>query len=227
MAKNDSINIVCLTRAVDRYVVAITKDSEELVKCVMSDYKRKSQTVAKNAIAKVYNVKKGKIFAGGEKGLGTMSLTGSLPGMDLGLKFTGPVLRPMAFGMRPMTPPGGEKPYKLTQMVYKGKREQIGEFKRPKRKGRKRGVHTSTSSPTMLFNLVSKKQKAAGEAVASNWLPGRRDSRRRTDISTFKTTSVAGMARNEDVKRQIVAESEGYLLKRIEHHYKRLMQKHS
>lgn len=227
MAKNDSINIMCLTRAVDRYVAAITKDSEELVKCVMSDYKRKSQTVAKNAIAKVYNVKKGKIFAGGEKGLGTMSLTGSLPGMDLGLKFTGPTLRPMHFGMRPASPPAKEKPYKLTQMVYKGKREQIGEFKRPKRKGRKRGVHTSTSSPTMLFHRTGGQNPAKVYGEDRYYVPGRRTSANRRSVKTFTTTSLAGMVRNEDVKSQIVAESEGYLLKRIEHHYKRLMQKHS
>lgn len=226
MAKNDSIDIMCLTRAVDRYVASITKDSEELVKCVMSDYKRKSQTVAKNAIAKVYNVKKSKIFAG-DKGLGTLSLTGSLPSMDLGLKFTGPTLRPMHFAMRPTTPPAGEKPYKLTQMVYKGKREQIGEFKRPKRKGRKRGASTSDSSPTMLFHRTEKQEPGRAYEKTYDYVPGRRTQAKRLPLTTFTTTSLAGMVRNEDVKNQIVAESEGYLLKRIEHHYKRLMQKHS
>jgi len=215
------IDIRCIKSSVDKYLERVTKDSKELVSCTLSDYRRKSKTVSKNAITKVYNAKKNSLFEGKEA-LGRFSVSEDMD--DLSLMFSGPVLSPIRFGMRPTAPKAGEKSYKLTQTVYKGHKEVIGEFKKPKRKGRKKGTRKSTSSPGMLFNLPAARNADGG--INRKYIPGRRESTKRTDIRTYKTTSVAGMVRNEDVQKQIIKESEGYLIERLEHHHARLMAKH-
>lgn len=207
------------TAQVTRVLESITKDSKTLIKYTMSDYKRKAKTIAKEGICEVYNVKKGQVFGSSEKsGLGTLNLKGSLT--NLALEFKGLVLRPMHFSMKPNKPPANEKPYTLTQTVYKGKTETIGQYRKPRRRGRKKGVYTSDKSPVMLFHRW---YTVKAYDKSHQYIPGHRTRPdNRNAIKSFTTTSLAGMVRNENVEKRVMDESRDYLLDRLQHHYNRL-----
>ena len=148
---------------------------------------------------------------------GTLNVKGDLASLALEFKIL--ILIPIHFSMK-LNHRQMKRPYTFTQTVYKGKTETIGQYRKPRRKGRKKGVYTSDKSPVMLFHRW---YTVKAYDKPHQYIPGHRTRPdNRNAIKSFTTPSLAGMVRNENVEKRVMDESRDYLLDRLQHHYNRL-----
>ena len=171
---------------------AINKDAEGVVKRTVSDFKSRAPAWVSAAVTETYGIAKSEVkgaFSGAKKTAGRVKLKGTTID-NIGLVYSGRVLTPLRFKMKPTAPPARRPmpPYQITAEIYKGKRKGLAS------------------------NAFLGSNKGGG------FIPFQRTSESRLPIKSIKTVSVPQMLGNETVSTQIQQNIEDGLEKRLEHH---------
>jgi len=206
-----------------KQIEATQKQSEEVIKKTVSDFKSRAQAWVSSAIVGVYNIKKAdikKCFKGAKKGPGNIKIK-SVYLDNMQLVYKGRLLTPIHFGMKPGKPPARRMkdtrlipgqairsdnpvgpvasvkpiaPYQISVEVYKGKRK-----------------------------TIKKQDVFLGNNGGGKFIPFQRTGPNREDVVAIRSTSIPQMITNKKVGSDIQANIEKGLTKRLEHHVKQKM----
>lgn len=196
----------------------IEKQSDVAMKRIMSDTRNRTPDWIAAEAVKRYGLSK-KEFSGGK--LGSIKVKGdSLESVEI--TYTGKLLTPYHFNMKPKEPPSGS--YTLKATILRGQRKTLGNPKKLTKKQRSKlaknltrsGTQESEKSPMMLMYTGNKKEDGI------NYIPFRRRSKNRKDIVPIKTVSIPQMVSHDGqtLKPEIAEVVNEKLQKRIEHHTK-------
>lgn len=187
----------------------INKDSETVIKRTTSDFKSRAPAWVAAAVSQTYGIKKSEITKAktSAKPVGKVVVSGILVD-NVQLTFSGRVLTPTHFGMKPKTRPKATKDengktirkakkYTVTAEIFRGQRKALGS------------------------NVFLGTNKGTGD------IPFQRTGQGRTPIEAIKTLSIPQMITNEDVAAQIQKSIDEGLTKRLENHVKQAMAKQS
>lgn len=189
------------------------KAPKAVMKATTSDAKKRAPGWVATEVAKVYGVKKGEITGGK---LGTVKVKGK--SFDqVKIEYTGRVLTPTHFSMKPTTPGSGS--YTLKATIIKGQRATLGKVKKLTKKQRaalgknfhRQGTRTSDHSPVMLMR------------TGGTYIPFQRKSFERKDVEAIKTLSMPQMVSSDRAHDGIQNAINEGLGKRLDHHMKRFM----
>lgn len=185
----------------------INKDSETVIKRTTSDFKSRAPAWVAAAVTETYGIKKSEITKAktSAKPVGKVVVSGLLVD-NVQLTFSGRVLTPTHFKMKPKTRPKPTKDetgktirkarkYTVTAEIFKGQRKSLGP------------------------NVFLGGNKGTGE------IPFQRTGKARTPIEAIKTLSIPQMITNETVAAQIQKNIDEGLTKRLENHMKQAMAK--
>lgn len=185
----------------------INKDSETVIKRTTSDFKSRAPAWVAAAVSETYGIKKSEISKAksSAKPVGKVVVSGIMVD-NVQLTFSGRVLTPTHFGMKPKTRPKSTKDengktirkaksYTVTAEIFKGQRKALGS------------------------NVFLGTNKGTGQ------IPFQRTGQGRTPIEAIKTLSIPQMITNEDVAAQIQKNIDEGLTKRLENHLKQAMAK--
>lgn len=205
-------------------IEATKKQSEEVIKKTVGDFKSRAQGWVSPAIVGVFNIKKSdikKCYKGAKKGPGTIKIK-SVYLDNVQLFYKGRVLTPIHFGMKPGKPPARRMkdtrlipgqairsdnpvgpvasvkpiaPYQVSVEVYKGKRKTI----------------------------KSKDNVFLGSNGHGKYIPYYRKDENRESVEAIRSISIPQMITNKKVSADIQANIEEGLTKRLEHHVKQKM----
>lgn len=201
------------------------EQSEKVIKQTVNDFKSRAQAWVSAAIVKTYNIKKAdvkKCFKGAKRGPGNIKIK-SVYVDNVQLLYSGRLLTPIHFGMKPGKPPARRMkdrrlipgqaiksdnavgpvasvrpiaPYQISVEVYKGKRK-----------------------------TIKKQDVFLGNNGGGKYIPFQRTGTERTDVDVIRSTSVPQMITNKTVEANIQANIEDGLTKRLEHHVERELSK--
>lgn len=189
------------------------KAPKAVMNAMTSDAKKRVPGWVATEVAKVYGVKKGEITGGK---LGTVKVKGE--SFDqVKIEYSGRVLTPTHFGMKPTSPNGGS--YTLKATIIKGQRVTLGKVKKLTKKQRaamgknfrRQGSQTSDHSPVMLMR------------TGSTYIPFQRKSFDRKDVEAIKTLSMPQTISSDRAQEGIQNAINEGLVKRLDHHMKRYM----
>lgn len=185
----------------------INKNSETVVKRTTSDFRSRAPAWVAAAVSQTYGIKKSEITKAktSAKAVGKIVVSGILVD-NVQLTFSGRVLTPTHFGMKPKTRPRSTKDengktirrakkYTVTAEIFRGQRKPLGS------------------------NVFLGSNKGTGQ------IPFQRTGQGRTPIEAIKTLSIPQMITNKDVAAQIQKNIDEGLTKRLENHMKQAMAK--
>lgn len=188
---------------------AINKDSENVVKKTTSDFKSRAPAWVAAAVSATYGIKKAEINKAktSAKAVGKIKVSGVMVD-NVQLTFSGRVLTPTHFNMKPKARPKATKDengktvrkakkYTVTAEIIKGQRKALGS------------------------NVFLGTNKGTGD------IPFQRTGQGRTPIEAIKTLSIPQMITNETVAAQIQKNIDENLTKRLQHHLDQAMAKQS
>ena len=188
---------------------ALNKDSEAVLRRTTSDFKSRAPAWVAAAVSETYDIKKSEVSKAktSAKPAGKVEVSGILVD-NVQLTFSGRVLTPTHFGMKPKTRPKSTKDengktirkarkYTVTAEIIRGQRKALGS------------------------NVFLGTNKGTGE------IPFQRTGDSRTPIQAIKTLSIPQMITNEKVSAQIQKNIEEGLTKRLDNHVKQAMAKQS
>ena len=218
-----------------RNLQKITKDienlktgSERVVKDTLNDIRSRAPSWVASAVVKTYNFDKKEIVPGSKRAGAEVKQAGSFKVRgeridDMVLVYSGRLLTPTHFKMKPSKPLGLQKtatripgkaikkkragastnvamirqplPYTITQEVYKGSRKEL---------------ENKHGTPPFLAKNKS-----------GQYIPFQRKGKARDEVDSIKTTSVPSMVTNEVVKEDYMGTINTELEKRFKHHAKR------
>lgn len=180
----------------------LDKDSEKVIKRTTSDFKSRAPAWVAAAVSATYGIKKAEITKAktDAKPVGTIKVSG-IAVDNIQLTFSGRVLTPTHFNMKPKTRPKATKDengktirraksYTVTAEIFKGQRKPLGS------------------------NVFLGTNKGTGQ------IPFQRTGQGRTPIDAIKTVSIPQMITNETVAAQIRQNIDEGLSKRLENHLK-------
>ena len=173
-----------------RDIKSVNKSAESVLTRTVSDFRNRAPAWIGAAVTETYGISKKEVkeaFSGAKKTVGRVKASGrEIDG--IGLEYSGRVLTPVHFKMRPGNRPANGKPYQITMEVYKEKRRRL-------------------SSNAFL-----------GSNKGGGYIPFQREGKSRFPIKSVKTVSVPQMIENKEVAVQISENIDAGLGKRIEHH---------
>lgn len=185
----------------------LNKDGETVVKRTTNDFKSRAPAWVAAAVSATYGIKKAEISKAKSdaKPVGTVKVAG-ITVDNIQLTFSGRVLTPTHFNMKPKTRPTPTKDengrtirkakkYTVTAEIFRGQRKALGP------------------------NVFLGTNKGAGQ------IPFQRTGQGRTPIDAIKTLSIPQMITNEKVAAQIQQSIDEGLSKRLENHLKQAMAK--
>lgn len=185
----------------------INKDSETVIKRTTSDFKSRAPAWVAAAVSQTYGIKKSEITKAktSAKPVGKIVVAGLMVD-NVQLTFSGRVLTPTHFNMKPKSRPKSTKDetgktirkaksYTVTAEIFRGQRKALGS------------------------NVFLGTNKGTAD------IPFQRVGQSRTPIKAVKTLSIPQMITNEDVAAQIQKNIDEGLTKRLEHHIKQAMAK--
>lgn len=194
------------------------EQSEKVIKQTVNDFKSRAQAWVSAAIVNTYNIKKAdvkKCFKGAKKGPGNIKIK-SVYLDNMQLLYSGRLLTPIHFGMKPGKPPARRMkdrrlipgqtiksnndvgpvasvspiaPYQVSVEVFKGKRK-----------------------------TIKKQDVFLGNNGGGKYIPFQRKGPDRKDVEVIRSTSVPQMITNKTVEASIYNNIEDGLTKRLEHH---------
>lgn len=201
---------------------AINKDAEKAIRATLSDFKSRAPAWISAAVSEEYTIKKSEVKDAmtGAKKIGSIKVSG-VSVDNIGLEYSGRVLTPLHFKMKPKKPPvkkdksvhliPGEntssdsdvvqahpiKAYQITVEIHKGQSKTLqGKY----------------GTPPFL-----------GSNGAGAYIPFQRKSEIRSSVVSVTSTSVPQMITNEKVAETIQKNIEEGLTKRLEHHTERAL----
>ena len=209
---------MAVTFKVDKYtdlhkqLRRIETQSDVAMQRILSDSKKLVPGWIATEAVKRYNLPKSE-FTGGK--LGKVKVRGdSIESTEI--VYTGRLLTPTHFAMKPLEPTGGN--YTLKATILKGQRKTLGKVKKLTKKQKaalaknltRSGTQNSDHSPIMLMN------------IKGNYLPAQRKSQNRKDIEVIKTVSLPQMVSHDGhtLKPEIAEVVNTKLKKRLDHHLK-------
>lgn len=191
-------------KTVMRQLQRNAKAAEKVLKATGSDMRRRVPGKVADEVRTVYNIKKseitpsGKGAAKGKRKAGSVRVKGSTVS-EVQIIYTGRVLTPTHFGMRPktLTKPTGKKRKRkpITAEIKKGQRKSLG-------------------SNVFL-----------GSNQGGGYIPFKRKGKSRYPIEAVKTLSMPQMISNEGVNRKIARDVNDMLEARLIHNLNRFMNK--
>jgi len=198
-------------KALEEKIMAIHKGSETVIKRTVSDFKSRAPGWIASAVTSVYNIKKTEVMGAKKnaQSVGKIKVSGVLVD-NVQIEFSGRLLTPVHFGMKPKSPPPGRS-YTLKMQVFKGRQKVIGRYYNT----RTPGGPFSERSHNILMHTGAK------TADKVQYIPFQRMSRDRNDLKKFTTISIPQMITNENVSQLIQQKIEEGLSSRLEHHLKR------
>lgn len=200
------------------------EQSENVIKRTMSDFKSRAPGWVSQSVTEVYNIKKADVkscFRGAKKAAGKIRIAGTLVD-NIQLHYSGRLLTPTHFGMKPGRPPAKR---------LKGKRLVPGQnIKSTKTVGEVAAV--LPPAPYQISYEVykgSRKNLSGDVFLGANprggFIPFQRTGSDRSEIRSIKTTSVPQMITNEKVSTALSARLDEGLGKRLEHHLEQELKK--
>ena len=201
-----------------KHLEEMKKAPKAVMQAMTSDAKKRVPGWVATEVTKVYGVKKTEITG---KKIGSVRSEGK--SFDkVKIKYTGRVLTPTHFNMKPAAPKEGGGGYTLKASIIKGERVTLGKVKKLTKKQRaalaknftRSGTRKSDHSPVMLMR-----------ANGGQFLPFQRKSFDRKNIEAIKTVSLPQMVSSERTKDNIQAAINDGLAKRLDHHMQRYMGK--
>lgn len=197
---------------------AINKDAEKAIRATLSDFKSRAPAWISAAVSEEYTIKKSEVKGAmtGAKKIGSIKVSGVAVD-NIGLEYTGRVLTPIHFKMKPKKPPAKkEKDARLIPGDNIGSDSDVIQ------------VH-----PIKAYQVTAEihkgKSKSLGSSVflgsngGEGYIPFQRTGDGRTPIKSIKTVSVPQMITNEKVAETIQKNIEEGLTKRLEHHTERAL----
>lgn len=224
MAKKNPINMgVKAVTTLHDQIKQMEKQSENVVKKTVNDFKTRAPAWVNASVSEVYNIKKGDVKAD-YKGAIKISVSNKVISKDklienVGLKYEGRVRTLRGFGMKPTQPP----------------KKQEKDFKRIPGQGTPNGNEVAMVKPLVPYQLtfeIFKGQRVTangnvfiGSNNGSGFIPFIRTGKNRLDIRSLTTASTPSMIGNEKVKLLIMDKLEEGLGKRLEHHLQQELKK--
>lgn len=185
----------------------INKNSEFVIRRTTSDFKSRAPSWVASAVSETYGIKKSEITKAktGAKPVGYIRVAG-IQIDNVRLTFSGRVLTPIHFKMKPRTRPSPKKDssgrttkkakkYNVSAEIFKGQRKGLGP------------------------NIFLGTNKGSGQ------IPFKRTGKGRTPIEAIKTVSIPQMIGNTTVNAQVQKSIDENLTKRLMHHMNSILDK--
>lgn len=202
----------------------MNRQSETVVKRTVSDFKSRAPAWVSAAVTEHYGIKKAEVkgaMKGAKKGVGKIKVAGVTVD-EVSLVYSGRMLTPVHFKMRPAKPP---------KRRSRGKRLIPGQnIKSGKAVG-----DVATVTPLAPYEITAEIKKGKrvafpgqtflGSNKGGGYIPFQRESERREDIKSIKTVSIPQMITNEQVSEDIKKKVSEGLGKRLEHHLQQQLAK--
>jgi hypothetical protein len=186
------------TKQVVKKFNGFQKDAETVLQRTVADFKSRAPAWVSAAVSETYGISKKEVkgaFTGAKKTAGSISAGGKQ--IDcIGLVYSGRVLTPLRFKMKPTKRPVRNRPYQVSAEIFKGQRKVLG-------------------SDIFL-----------GSNKGGGYIPFQRKGDSRLPIESKKTVSIPQMIGNAQVEAQIRTNIDEGLSKRVEHHFNQVMKKH-
>lgn len=197
---------------------AMNKEAEKAIQRTVSDFKSRAPAWVSAAVSEEYTIKKSEVKAAmtGTKKIGSVKVSG-IAVDNIGLEYSGRVLTPLHFKMKPKKPPA-----KLEKKLRLIPGENIGSDSDVV------AVHPIKAyQVTVEIHKGKIKSLGSGVFLGSNggegFIPFQRTGGGRTPVEAIKTVSVPQMITNEKVAETIQKNIEEGLTKRLEHHAQQAM----
>lgn len=186
----------------------LNKDSEVALKKTVSDLKSRAPAQVTKAVTARYNIKAGEVTAAGKiaKTTATVIKTPSKPIDTVQMTYTGTLLTPTHFNMKPKSRPQGTKDENGRTIKKPKKYEVSAEIIKGQRKG---------LGPNVFL----------GGNKGGTDIPFQRKGDSRTPIQAIKTLSIPQMISNETVYQDIQKNLEELISNRVNHHVEQALKK--
>lgn len=198
--------------------------SQTVVKRTISDFKSRAPAWVSAAVAEEYAIKKAEVkgaMTGVKKGIGKIKVAGVTVD-EISLVYSGRLLTPTHFKMKPSTPP---KKREKDKRLIPGQN-----IRSDKAVGAVAAV--SPLAPYQVTAEIKKGKRVTfpgqvflGTNKGAGYIPFQRESDERTDIKSIKTVSIPQMITNEKVGEEIQKKIDEGLGKRLEHHLQQQLAK--
>ena len=207
-------------KALRKQIDGMKKAPRKVVKAITSDAKKRVPGWVAAEVSKVYGVKKGEIT--GQK-IGTVKPRGESI-EQVQIVYTGRVLTPTHFGMRPGTPKPNGGSYTLKYRVVEQTQSKVKKLTKKQRAAlaknfTRSGSQKSDHSPIMLMHTGN------ARSDGTSYIPFQRKSADRDNVEAIKTVSLPQMVSSERVEAGIQTAINNGIGKRLDHHMKRYMGK--
>lgn len=188
-----------------------------------SDVKQRGPSWIAKGVTERYGIKKKEILDGS---VGQLIFQGD--GIhNLQLEYSGRMLTPVHFNMRPISPPSPGNPYTIKATIYKGNRQTIGKIKKLTKKQRanigRNFTHQSTRNSPQSPNMLQHTGNAKAGGV--DYIPFQRGTQPGKRDKKFTTVSLPQMVtegKNGPMHPEVANRFCEGLEKRVNHHMKLL-----
>lgn len=198
-AKVGILNAKELNRQMEKLKANVEKAEHDL----LHDFKTRGPDVVAKAVTSVYNVTASQVTGKVRKGTKAENIKATIGGTRISgnsignavIEYRGRRLTYNQFKLNPTRP--GKRGYTLKATVYRNEEKTLGNVRKLTKRDRKKmrkGVHTSKSSPIMLFPTGYKKEGG------NPYVAMKRRSADRSDIHSVKPTSLPQMVMNDEVQ---------------------------
>lgn len=196
VAKSIDISLKGYKKVADK-IKGMNVKSEKVVQKTMNDFKSRAPAWITKAVTATYGIPAKEVKAAltnveKGKGVGTIKVAGFNVD-NVRLVYTGRLLTPTHFKMRPKVRPAKGRKYTITAEIFKGQRKKLS------------------------GNAFLATNRGTGQ------IPFQRTGPKAYPIQSIKTVSIPQMIENEKVAAQIQLNIEEGLTKRLENHLKQAM----
>ncbi len=198
--------------------------SQTVVKRTISDFKSRAPAWVSAAVTEEYAIKKAEVkgaMTGVKKGIGKIKVAGVTVD-EISLVYSGRLLTPTHFKMKPATPP---KKREKDKRLIPGQNIRSDKAVGP----------VAAVSPLAPYQVTAEIKKGKrvtfpgqvflGTNKGAGYIPFQRESDERIDIKSIKTVSIPQMITNEKVGEEIQKKIDEGLGKRLEHHLQQQLAK--